>query len=187
VTANGQVLRSKDAVVGRRSSGSLSIWKLRRLRLRVSRRSARSRRWVSESAAFDCLMHVNEIILEATRRGEIVRRLGLALLTAVLAPTAFGASIYSEVWNPPEARATAPHRAIAQHKLAVRRHVALHAKKVYSRRTSAPASKLVATQGKMPRTLPKDEPDMSEIPRQVTPEGNVLRVRGHALSVRVVR
>jgi hypothetical protein len=36
-------------------------------------------------------MHVNEIILETNRRGEIVRRLGLALLTAVLAPTAAAA------------------------------------------------------------------------------------------------
>lgn len=120
-------------------------------------------------------------------KGESVRRLGLALLTAALAPTAFGAGIYSEVWNPPEARASAPHRATALHKLAVRRHVVLHAKKVNSRRTSAPASKLVAKQGNAPRTLPKDEPDMSEIPRQVTPEGNVLRVRGHALTAHVVR
>jgi hypothetical protein len=116
-----------------------------------------------------------------------VRRLGLALLTAALAPTAFGAGIYSEVWNPPEARATAPHRATALHKLAVRRHVALPAKKVYARHTSAPASKLVAKQGNVPRTLPKDEADMSEIPRQVTPEGNVLRVHGHALTAHVVR
>nr|WP_251031558.1 hypothetical protein [Paraburkholderia strydomiana] len=108
-------------------------------------------------------------------------------MTAALTPTAFGAGIYSEVWNPPEARATAPHTASALHKLAVRRHVALHAKKVYPRHTSAPASKLVATQGKVPRTLPKDEPDMSEIPRQVTPEGNVLRVGGHALSAHIVR
>ncbi|WMY11253.1 hypothetical protein [Paraburkholderia phenoliruptrix] len=130
---------------------------------------------------------MNEIILEATRQGEIVRRLGLALLTAVLAPTAFGAGKYSEVWNPPEARATAPNTATALHKLAVRRHVALHAKKVNSRPTSASASKLVAKQGNAPRTSPKDQPDMSEIPRQVTPEGNVLRVRGHALSAHVVR
>ena len=116
-----------------------------------------------------------------------MRKLGLALLMLALAPTASGAGIYSEVWNPPEARATAPHRATALHKLAVRRHVALHAKKGYSRHTSAPASKLVAKQGHVPRALPTDEPDMSEIPRQVTPEGNVLRVRGHALSARVVR
>lgn len=114
-------------------------------------------------------------------------KLGLALLAAALTPTAFGAGIYSEVWNPPEARATAPHRATALHKLAVRRHVALHAKKVNSQRTSTPATKLVVKQGKVPGTSPKNEPDMSEIPRQVTPEGNVLRVRGHALSAHVVR
>ena len=95
--------------------------------------------------------------------------------------------MYSEVWNPPEARATAPHGTTALHKPAVRRHVALHAKKAYSRRTSAPESRLVAKQGNAPRTLPRPEPDMSEIPRQVTPEGNVLRVRGHALSAHVVR
>jgi hypothetical protein len=130
---------------------------------------------------------VTETILEAIGQGESVRRLALALLTAALAPTAFGAGMYSEVWNPPEARATAPHRPTALHKLAVRRHVALHAKKAYSRRTLAPATKLVAKQGNVPKILPQDEPDMSEIPRQVTPEGNVLRVKGHALSAHVVR
>jgi len=95
--------------------------------------------------------------------------------------------MYAEIWNPPEARATAPHRTTALHKRTVQRHVALHAKKAYSRRTSAPESRLVAKQGNAPGTLPKPEPDISEIPRQVTPEGNVLRVRGHALSARVVR
>ncbi|AXF18902.1 hypothetical protein CUJ87_31630 (plasmid) [Paraburkholderia caledonica] len=109
------------------------------------------------------------------------------MLTAALAPTAFGAGMYSEVWNPPEARATAPHRTTALHKIAVRRHVALHAKKAYSRRTSAPESRLAVKQGNVSGTLPKPEPDMSEIPRQVTPEGNVLRVRGQALTAHVVR
>ncbi|MFM0480603.1 hypothetical protein PQQ81_08735 [Paraburkholderia strydomiana] len=151
------------------------------------RRSANSRRWVSESAAVECLGRVSETILEVTKQGEIVRKLGLVLLTAVLAPTAFGAGKYSEVWNPPEARATAPHTVTALHKLAVRRHVALHPRKVYSRRTSAPAPRLVAKKGSLPKTSPKDDPDMSQIPRQVTPEGNVLRVRGHALSAHVVR
>ena len=116
-----------------------------------------------------------------------MRRLGLALLTVALAPTAFGAGLYSEVWNPPEARATAPRRTTALHKPAMRRHVALHGKKAFSRRKSAPASRLVAKQGNAPRALPKNEPGMSEIPRQVTPEGNVLRVRGQAISAHVVR
>jgi hypothetical protein len=100
-----------------------------------------------------------------------VRKLGLALLTAAFAPMAFGAGTYSEVWNPPEARATAPHRASTAHRLAVRRHVALHAKKVRSPRALATAAELVATQGKVPKTLPRDEPGMSGIPRQITPEG----------------
>lgn len=38
-----------------------------------------------------------------------------------------------------------------------------------------------------PGAWSKDEPDTSEIPRQVTPEGNVLRVRGHALSAHAIR
>ena len=121
------------------------------------------------------------------RQGEIVRKLGLALLTAAFAPAAFGAGTYSEVWNPPEARATAPHRAGTSHRLAVRRHVALHAKRVHSPRAIATAPRLVAKQGNAQKTLRKDEPDMSEIPRQTTPEGNVLRVKGHAASAHVVR
>ncbi|WP_232231917.1 hypothetical protein [Burkholderia sp. WSM2230] len=123
-----------------------------------------------------------------------VRKLGLAsLLTAALAPAAFGAggargpATYSEIWNPPEARATAPHKAGNAHKLAVRRHVVLRARPVNSRRTSATAPGLVAKQGKVLKHLPKDEPDMSEIPRQITPEGNVLRVTGRAAAVQVMR
>ena len=121
-----------------------------------------------------------------------MRKLGLALLTAALAPAAFapaafGAVTYSEVWNPPEARATAPHRVGTAHRLAVRRHVALHAKKVRSPRALATAPRLVVKQGNAQKTLRRDEPDMSEIPRQTTPEGNVLRVTGHAASAHVVR
>ena len=116
-----------------------------------------------------------------------MRKLGLALLTAALAPAAFGAGTYSEVWNPPEARATAPHRAGTPHRLAVRHHVALHAKKVRSPRALATAPRLVVRQGNAQKALRNEEPDMSEIPRQTTPEGNVLRVRGHAASAHVVR
>ena len=122
-----------------------------------------------------------------SRQGKIVTKLGLALLTAALAPMAFGAGTYSDVWNPPEARATAPHRAGTSHRLAVRRHVALHAKKLHSLRASATTPRLVARQGNAQKTLLKDEPDMSGIPRQTTPEGNVLRVTGHAASAHVVR
>ena len=116
-----------------------------------------------------------------------MRKLGVALLAVAFAPAAFGAGTYSEVWNPPEARATAPHRVGTAQRLAVRRHVALHAKKVRSPRALATAPRLVAKQGNAQKTLRGDEPDMSEIPRQTTPEGNVLRVTGHAASAHVVR
>jgi hypothetical protein len=132
-------------------------------------------RWLAKSGSND------------RQAGGIVRKLGLALLTAAFAPMAFGAGTYSEVWNPPEARATAPHRAGTAHRLAVRRHVALHAKKVRSPRALATAPRLVAKQGIAQKTLRNEEPDMSEIPRQTTPEGNVLRVKGHAASAHVVR
>jgi hypothetical protein len=123
----------------------------------------------------------------SSRQGEIVKRIGLALLMATLAPAAFAAGTYTEVWNPPEARATTPSHVRTTRKLAAHRHVVPHAVKVHGRRTPATAPRLLAKQSSMQKTLPKDEPDMFEIPRQITPEGNVLRVTGHAASARVVR
>jgi hypothetical protein len=122
-----------------------------------------------------------------SRQGEIVKRIGLALLTATLAPAAFATGGYSEMWNPPEARATAPHRVNAAHKLAVHRHVVAHAVKVHARRAPTSAPGLMAKQSKMHKTLPTGEPDMSQIPRQITPEGNVLRVTGRGASAEVAR
>jgi hypothetical protein len=50
-----------------------------------------------------------------------------------------------------------------------------------------PTPALVAKQGHLRPTMPTEQPDMSEIPRQITPEGNVLRVTTRAASVGVVR
>ncbi|WP_341315845.1 hypothetical protein WN982_19675 [Paraburkholderia sp. IMGN_8] len=103
------------------------------------------------------------------------------------APAAFAAGVYTEVWNPPEARATAPQRVKAAHKLGIHRHVVPHAVKVHVRRAPTSESKLVAKQSNMQKTVPTDEPDMSEIPRQLTPEGNVLRVDSRNMSAEVTR
>jgi hypothetical protein len=121
------------------------------------------------------------------RHGELVKRIGLAVLMMTLAPAALSAGTYREVWNPPEARATAPHRVGAAHKLAVHRHVVAHAVKVHARRAPTSAPGLTAKQSKMHKTLPTGEPDMSEIRRQITPEGNVLRVTGRGASAEVAR
>ena len=116
-----------------------------------------------------------------------MKRIGLVILMATFAPAAFAAEGYTEVWNPPEARATAPHRVRAAHKLAVHRHVVPHAVKVQARRAPTSAPKLMAKQRHMQEVVPANEPDMSEIPRQLTPEGNVLRVDSRNMSAEVTR
>jgi hypothetical protein len=54
-----------------------------------------------------------------------------------------------------------------------------HTLKVHARRATPSAPELMAKQRKMQKSGPAREPDMSEIPRQLTPEGNVLRVDAH--------
>ncbi len=116
-----------------------------------------------------------------------MKRIGLAVLMAALAPAAFAAGTYSEVWNPTESRATAPHRVSATHKLSVHRHIVPHAVKVHARRGPTFAPKLMAKQSHMQNVAPAEKPDMSEIPRQITPEGNVLRVSTRATAAEVTR
>lgn len=115
-----------------------------------------------------------------------MKRAGLALLVATFAPAAFAAGGYSEVWNPPEARASAPHRVSAAHNQATRRHVAPHAVKVHARRAPASTTRLMARHH-IQEVVPTNEPDMSDIPRQITPEGNVLRVSSRGFSAKVGR
>ncbi|MFL9887608.1 hypothetical protein PQR66_31585 [Paraburkholderia agricolaris] len=114
-----------------------------------------------------------------------MKRIGLAVLMATLTPAVYAAGGYTEVWNPPEARASAPRRAGAAHKLAVRPHVAPRTVNVQARR--APAPKLVAKQSTIQKNPPASEPDMSGIPRQITPEGNVLRVDSRGMPAEVMR
>ncbi|CAE6726968.1 hypothetical protein R69927_01039 [Paraburkholderia domus] len=116
-----------------------------------------------------------------------MKRIGLAVLMTALAPVAYAAGGYTEVWNPPEARATAPHRVGAAHKLAVQRHVAPHAVKVHARRAPMSSVKLVVKQSHIQQAVPTAEPEMLEIPRQLTPEGNILRVDSRSISAEVTR
>lgn len=116
-----------------------------------------------------------------------MKRIGLALLAATMAPTAFATGGYSEMWNPPEARTTAPHSVSAAHKLVTRRHVAPHAVKVHARRAPTSATRLMAKQHLMQEVVPAKEPDMSDIPRKIAPEGNVLRVSSRGASAKVGR
>lgn len=115
-----------------------------------------------------------------------MKSIGLAVLMATLTPAVYAAG-YTEVWNPPEARVTAPHRVGAARKPTVHRPVGAHAVNVHARRTPTSAPRLLAKQSHIQKNPPTDEPDMSEIPRQFTPEGNVLRVDSRGMSAEVTR
>jgi hypothetical protein len=118
-------------------------------------------------------------------QGEFVRKIaGLTILMA-FAPTAFAAGSYVEVWNPPEARASAPH-VKATHKALLHRRGAMHAVKLYRRRAPTPVAKL-ATKTNPRENVQAHAPDMSQIPRQITPEGNVLRVDSRSMSAELIR
>ena len=133
------------------------------------------------------------------RQGEIVKRMGLAVLMATLTPTAFAHGRYIEVWNPPEARVSAPHKTAGSHKTAFHRHGGAHAARIHAHRipatapVAAPAStpKLMANQhhaqDNAPAPTPATTPDVTDIPRQITPEGNVLRVSSKGASAEIAR
>lgn len=113
--------------------------------------------------------------------------LGLALLVATAAPSAFATVTYTEVWNPPEARATTSRHVTAAQRFASHQHAGLHPVKVHARRVPTPTPSLMAKQPRMLKAAPTNEPDTSDIPRQITPEGNVLRVTARGTSAEVFR
>jgi hypothetical protein len=108
-------------------------------------------------------------------------------MMATLAPGAFASGSYTEVWNPPEARATAPRHVRVALKSASHRHRVLHPVKVHARHQPTVTPNLMATHRHVEEPAPVREPDMSNIPRQITPEGNVLRVTTHGATVEVSR
>lgn len=118
-----------------------------------------------------------------------MKRIGLAVLMTALAPATFAAGGYTEVWNPPEARASMPRKIGPARNAAATRHVVPHTVKVHAhaRCGPIPAPKLVAKQNNLPKAVPANEPDTSDIPRQITPEGNVLRVDSRGMAVEIVR
>jgi len=106
------------------------------------------------------------------------------LFAMAVASSALAHEHYIEVWNPPEARgATVQRQQHPAHKASKRRRVSFAAEQHRSRHriaVSAPASP-AATASSQAR------PTFDEIPRQITPEGNVLRVTGGHAQVRIAR
>ncbi|GAB2922514.1 hypothetical protein GCM10027093_71980 [Paraburkholderia jirisanensis] len=130
-----------------------------------------------------------------------MRAIKLGLLVLAIASPAFGREHYIEVWNPPEARGgVAPSQAAllaarkADRQAARHRRASLHiahdaahdvSHSAAHRRTVAAAPAPQAPVVTVERRT--GEPRYEDIPRQITPEGNVLRIDGRHAQVDVER
>lgn len=114
--------------------------------------------------------------------------LGCALLLLGISSSAFAAETYREVWYPAEAGGVPLHRTTV-HKTAKHRNPMPHVVKTRSYRPARPmaapklAMKRHAASAALTARAP--EPDPSDIPRQITPEGNILRVDSRNTAARV--
>ena len=109
---------------------------------------------------------------------------GLLLLTCT--SSAFAGEHYIEIWSPPEARSGLRQGAGAPKSLTHKRRVP-HLVRTQAHRAPSIATKLAVKQGTAGAGTRRVTPDVSEIPRLITPEGNVLRVDAHDSHVEVVR
>lgn len=123
----------------------------------------------------------------------ILRRRDLAtkhvisgLIVMTLTSTALASGHYTEVWNPPEARGVVAERAVNP-----RTHIRKRVKRqgtahlaVSSRRRQRGLTE-AAPSG--PGASAAVAPTFDAIPRQMTPEGNVLRVKGSHAAVAIER
>lgn len=113
------------------------------------------------------------------------RLMGVGAILFVVTSAANAGEHYVEVWNPPEARTGMPHRVKISHKAAIHRHVSLRTAKAH---VGAQPPRLLAKRHDVREDVPAaSSPDMSEIPRQITPEGNVLRVDSRGVTPEVTR
>ena len=115
-----------------------------------------------------------------------MKLVGCGLLLLACTSSAFAGERYIEIWNPPEARGGLLQGAGAPKSLTHKRRVP-HLVKTRAHRTSATATKLAMKQGVARADTRRVNPDVSEIPRLITPEGNVLRVDARDSYVEVVR
>jgi hypothetical protein len=115
----------------------------------------------------------------------MLRFLGAGAILLTVASSVSAGERYIEVWNPPEARGGALH-AKRLHR-PIHRHAGPQAVKFRARQSPAPLPKAVAKRSKAQDVLRPTEPDVTDIPRQITPEGNILRVSSRHDHVAVSR
>lgn len=115
-----------------------------------------------------------------------MKRVGFGLLLLVCMSSAFAGEHYIEIWNPPEARGGL-HQGTGVPKVPTQRRRVPHLVKTRAHRAPTAVAKTIAKRppsGEATRTL---APDVLDIPRQITPEGNILRVDARNARVEVSR
>lgn len=115
-----------------------------------------------------------------------MKLVGCGLLLLACTSPVFAGERYIEIWNPPETRGGLLQGAAATNSLTHKRRVP-HLLKARAHRTPTTAARLAVKQGAAGAGTRRVTPDVSEIPRLITPEGNVLRVDAHDSYVEVVR
>ncbi len=116
----------------------------------------------------------------------MLRFLGAGAILLTLTSSVLAGERYIEVWNPPEARGGMQHAA-PLHRRSMHRPASPHAVRFHARRRAAPLPKAIASHSKTGDELRTIEPDVTDIPRPITPEGNVLRVGSRQAHVQVAR
>jgi hypothetical protein len=106
-----------------------------------------------------------------------VRFFGCVLLLLGFTSSAFATQEYKEIWNPPEARGASHKHSATAHRSAKHTDGVQHIAKARAHRTPVPKLAM----------KPGNAPDFSDIPRQITPEGNVLRVDSRNTAAEVTR
>ncbi|MGA7777228.1 MAG: hypothetical protein WCA85_05895 [Paraburkholderia sp.] len=117
----------------------------------------------------------------------MLRVLGAGAMLFALASTVAASEHYVEIWNPPEARLVKPATKCKPHscKPALIAHTM---PKAGTRRVADPLAKASPVKhGSNDAPRKTASPSVIDIPRIMTPEGNVLRVGGSSMAVSVVR
>lgn len=105
------------------------------------------------------------------------------LFVAALATSTVAQARYVEIWNPPEARAAvAAPAARVRPRATKRQHVSIHTAKAAVRQSNPGGA---VARG--PAAASHAAPSFDDIPRQLTPDGNVLRVRDRGARAEVVQ
>ena len=117
----------------------------------------------------------------------MLRVIGAGAMLFALASTVAASEHYVEIWNPPEARLVKPTTKYKPHsgKPALIAHTM---PKPAARRVADPLAKAAPVKHASGDALRKTvSPTVIDIPRIMTPEGNVLRVSASRMAVSVVR